>query len=329
VEDVTAQAREAYAEGWAASGGPMTARVKAGCVAAVDMARAHHSDPQVFEVTLRLGHLEGTWARVYERRDSLHANTRQAVGAVWRKAAAKADIGRQVRRYRRLLGVSEAQSDDDYRKLAAKMIAAGIVGDIAGTGSEDRDTLVAEVADALRQAQAEGYTGTLAVGADAAGATGFDYDQAYQDAYGRLATVDLARDARRDIDIIVSGVATDLAGMLDGLPDDVSYDDTVDAVDGFLDGNGDGYPAGLGLLLDYALGFGLTAGAMDLFGRFGITLIAFTTASDDRVCPECDQNEANGPYLPADVPGCPVHPNCRCSLEPADIIPADAYFEYV
>ena len=65
-------ARTAYAQGWAASGGPMTARVKAGCVAAVEHAIAHAEDPRILEVMLHLGRLEGAWALIYQRREEQH-----------------------------------------------------------------------------------------------------------------------------------------------------------------------------------------------------------------------------------------------------------------
>src|SRR5579859_1645562 len=61
VPSIAEQAREAYAEGWARTGGPLTDRVKAGCIAAVEMAREHPHDAGILEATLRLGSLEGTW----------------------------------------------------------------------------------------------------------------------------------------------------------------------------------------------------------------------------------------------------------------------------
>lgn len=39
------------------------------------------------------------------------------------------------------------------------------------------------------------------------------------------------------------------------------------------------------------------------------------SAEDDRVCPSCDENEAENPYTPATIPDCPDHYNCRCDIE--------------
>src|SRR5215475_1321028 len=74
-DGLAAIAREAYAMGWAASRGPMTDRVRAGSVAAVDLALAHWDEPGVLEATLQLGHLEGIWAGIFDRRLQLHADS--------------------------------------------------------------------------------------------------------------------------------------------------------------------------------------------------------------------------------------------------------------
>jgi hypothetical protein len=47
-------AREAYAAGWALSGGPMTRRVQLGCLAAVQAALEHADDPHVLEAALQI-----------------------------------------------------------------------------------------------------------------------------------------------------------------------------------------------------------------------------------------------------------------------------------
>ena len=85
-------ARTAYAQGWAASGGPMTGRVKAGCIAAVEHAIEHADDPHILEVMLHLGKLEGAWALIYQRREEQHrkhAPVRACVGGA-------ADRGHEV-----------------------------------------------------------------------------------------------------------------------------------------------------------------------------------------------------------------------------------------
>jgi hypothetical protein len=42
---------------------------------------------------------------------------------------------------------------------------------------------------------------------------------------------------------------------------------------------------------------------------------AWVTEDDDLVCPDCDDNESNGPYSIGDLPDMPAHPNCRCWFE--------------
>lgn len=49
----------------------------------------------------------------------------------------------------------------------------------------------------------------------------------------------------------------------------------------------------------------------------GVKLVQFVTAEDNRVCPECDAEEAAGPQPLSDVPQPPLHPLCRCALVPA------------
>jgi hypothetical protein len=72
-DGLAAIAREAYAMGWAASGGHMTDGIRAGSVAAVELALAHWDQPGILEATLHLGHLEGIWASIFDRRLQLPA----------------------------------------------------------------------------------------------------------------------------------------------------------------------------------------------------------------------------------------------------------------
>lgn len=69
--DIADQTAEAYAAGWALSGGPWTPRVAAGAKAAVGVAREHADDPGILEATLKIGQLEGTWATVFARREKV------------------------------------------------------------------------------------------------------------------------------------------------------------------------------------------------------------------------------------------------------------------
>jgi 2'-5' RNA ligase len=75
--------RVAYAAGWALSGGPMTARVKAGCAAAIIEAVTRPDDPDALEAATRLGHLEGTHALTAARRTDLLRRHQTAILVAW------------------------------------------------------------------------------------------------------------------------------------------------------------------------------------------------------------------------------------------------------
>lgn len=62
-------------------------------------------------------------------------------------------------------------------------------------------------------------------------------------------------------------------------------------------------------------------GQLDAFEKLGIEEVGMmaelSTAGDDRVCTECQDAEADGPYPIKEARGMiPVHPNCRCAWVP-------------
>ena len=81
--DLAQAALNAYAAGWALSDGPMSPRVQAGCLAAVQTALEHADDPAVLEATLHIGKLEGTWARFFARREQVIETGTAAVRDAW------------------------------------------------------------------------------------------------------------------------------------------------------------------------------------------------------------------------------------------------------
>jgi Phage portal protein len=68
----------------------------------------------------------------------------------------------------------------------------------------------------------------------------------------------------------------------------------------------------------------MAEGMLGWFFGAGVRTIGWLTAEDDRVCPRCAENEAEG-WIPAgdDFPSGdtqpPAHPSCRCALIPGDI----------
>jgi hypothetical protein len=44
--------------------------------------------------------------------------------------------------------------------------------------------------------------------------------------------------------------------------------------------------------------------------------VRFVTVADGRVCPACANAEDGSPYTTAAVPRPPLHPSCRCIVQP-------------
>lgn len=319
---IAAYARTAYAQGWARSGGPLTDRVHAGCLAAVELAVANAAHPGILEATLQLGALEGTWALVYQRRERLVAQHLERVAKAWRFSARRLDVRAAVTRLRQSLGLAEytAPADDTtHRRLVANAVAATLVGSIAGADAtpEDRESITSAVADALADAEGEGYTAAVLVGAEQVGQAAPDADVVLSDYQAQLA--DLGShwaDATGWVDRMVKGNAGDLGGRLSQLVvDGAGFGDMVDAA---LDVIGGDDIRAVSTLLDLAMGQSFTRGALALYDREGVQQVDFVTAGGTRVCPICLDAESNNPWSRTAVPAPPLHPYCRCNLQATD-----------
>jgi len=323
-EAIVPYARTAYAQGWAASGGPMTDTVRAGCVAAIEHAVRHAHDPHVLEATLRLGHLEGTWAAVYDRRDRLYAQHVDDVAAAWRRAARRVDLAQAIRNYQSSLGLtetaSEALSDEEKRdkehlRLIAQTVAAAIVHAILSPDSATpsaREAFVRAIAEALKAADAEGFAAAVAISADQAGLIGVDFDLAFTDAWKALG--DLGTywgHASGWVDQITKGVAKDLGAALAGLGRDASYQDMLDEAENVLTGVD---LKTVSTLTDMAMSQSFSRGALRLYRREGVQTVDYITAGGARVCKVCEDHESKNPWPISDVPTPAVHPHCRCVL---------------
>lgn len=328
MRDIAPYARVAFAQGWAASGGPMTDRVKAGCIAAVRMAIERAHDPNILEVTLKFGQLEGAWALVYDRREQVYNVHISAIASLWRRAASRVNLQLAVRRFRDSLGLStEAFADDDHRQMVAQATAAAIVATLSGQDSHpgDRDELIAAIIAALRAGYAEGIAGALAVGAEEDDdAPDVDIDAAYDTALAQI------RDDQRFhhqaltlLSQLQEAIAKALARMLAGSADDLDFDELVDRARHTI--GAVGVSTVLAVLLDTAIGRMVTAGILALYRRYGIEQVAFLTAGDDKVCPVCEDAENSGPYRRDEAPEPPLHPRCRCVLVATGELPDRAY----
>lgn len=69
----------------------------------------------------------------------------------------------------------------------------------------------------------------------------------------------------------------------------------------------------------------MAEGMLGYFYQAGVTTVMWLTADDERVCPACEANQADGfiqvgePFESGDTQP-PAHVMCRCSLIPGDIL---------
>jgi hypothetical protein len=324
---LVAAAREAYAAGWALSGGPMTDRVRAGSLAAVDTACEHADDPHILEVALHLGSLEGAWALVYQRREKLIADHVEKVTKIWRAIAARLDIVSMVTRLREQAGPREAVDPQTRAEAtaAARRLLHGIIDD------DQYSDLRGAVTDALLAAAAEGRAAALAVAAEQQpresrfGTIGFDFDLAFDHAYQALDRADFPPDAW--IQAILAGNANDVGHLLgDLIADNAPYGDMVDAIRG-LTGSTD--IRAIRTFLDQAMSQALNQGAVDLYASEGVREYDVLTAGDARVCASCLQVEAGNPYPVSQSALVPAHPFCRCAVAAVTPLPSTAFAPYL
>lgn len=292
-------ARTAFAQGWAASGGPLTARVGAACTAAVQTACEHADHPGVLEATLRLGHLEGVWAAIYQRREQLHAEADTDGLAAWRDATDGLNLGPLIQ---------QAQADGpttdraQHRRVLAAL-ALAILGLLPATAQwEHLRALFAAAHDTARR---YGWAAAGALLADDRGEIGPDLDQlaatAPDDTTGAAVVA-----AASALAAALRATANTLARTV--TPDDPADTDNLDAAtDDALQAGDD-----ISLALDTSISLGWAAGMLAAISASS-PQVSVITAGDGRVCPACEQAEADSPYLPGSAPPLPLHPRCRCS----------------
>jgi hypothetical protein len=73
----------------------------------------------------------------------------------------------------------------------------------------------------------------------------------------------------------------------------------------------------LTLAVATAVAAAFTTGLAAIYLALGIGELDFVTAGDATVCVVCADAEDRNPYPAAQVPQPPLHPNCRCTLQPA------------
>jgi SPP1 gp7 family putative phage head morphogenesis protein len=313
---------EAYSYGWAASGGPMTERVKDGCGRAIAYAIEHQDDADVFEVTLKIGSLHGMWAKVFERREGLISRFVQAVTELWRQLTGTLDCGQLIARI--IASLPEGGGND---------VKAAILGSVQQwlggiSDSVEYFKLRALIADGLRSGAAEGQASALAVAAEQAATTatiGFDFEIAFTDAFAALRHIDWPADAW--IQQIVQGNGADIARALaDQWEAGASHEELLKALSDLTDSAD---IRAVRTLLDQAISRAANQGAVNLYRSEGISQYDILTASDARVCQICQGFEDNNPHSANEQVPIPSHPFCRCAVAAAEPLNPSSYQPYL
>lgn len=300
-------AREAFAAGWALSGGPMTDRVRTACETAVNLATETADDPDVLRATIDLGKLEGMWALLFQRREEQQALHAAEVRKQWQQLITRDDIAAMVDRLRHQLGVTEAfnlaRLRADARAAAKAMLTA--LADVTGFTA-----LRIALRNAIAAGRAEGMVNAVAIAAERAGKVGLDWNIAFKDAYASMERLeDLWADAGGWLGQMIDGVAGDLGRTLaDGLEAGLDRDALIDAAAEVLTGDAEA----VAFTVDWAMTTAADEGALSLYRSEGVLQIDIITAGDGRVCGACIGAESGSPWHIGEQPRMPLHPACRC-----------------
>jgi 2'-5' RNA ligase len=329
-ESIRSYARTAYAQGWAASGGPMTDTVRAGCVAAMDLCQENAHDPHILEVAIHLGQLEGVWAKVFARRFEMMHDFTQEVEATWKQAVATLDVPGAVQILRQQLGIHEDANDDAERlrrsRQEARALALRILAWLPGT--QEWQSLRDVMRRLVASGRAEGYADTIEIAAAEQHLLGYDFELAFTHAYDALANLgDVWAESDGWLQRMLGRSADQFGQVLGELAaSGASYQDMVDAATDVLDMYAEGSDA-VEFTVDWALSAGFSRGALDLYRSENVEYVTWMTAGDARVCVLCEQHGIDSPFLISDFPEMPAHPRCRC-VASADFAIAPAYSGY-
>lgn len=309
---MAAPAREAFAAGWALSGGPMTERVQAASLAAVRAACESAEEPGTLAATIDLGRIEGMWALLFQRRTDQQAHHADAFRQAWRELITRDAVAVAVDVLRREAGLTEAASDRKTLRSAAQAAARSMLNALARlTGWGGLRSLLR---DALVAGRAEGMVAAVAVAAEQAGKVGLDWNIAFEDAYRSLERLD---DLWSGIDPdgwlarTVDQATADLGRTLaDAAESGASRDEMIDAAMDVLTSASD--RDAVAFVVDWAMTTAADQGALALYASEGVTAADWITAGDGRVCETCAGNEDRNPWPPTAFPQMPSHPGCRC-----------------
>lgn len=315
-DPIEACVRQAFAAGWASSGGPMTDRVRAASVAAVALATEHADDPQILEVAVDLGRLEGMWATLFSRREKLIAQHTAIVNAAWSDLISPRMLRDGIYQLRAELGLTEADSDDDPEDddavngavMAAAVATLRSLPEQPGWGA-----LLTALRDSLAAGRAEGAVAAVAIAAERAKRRGLNWDTAFGDAVQQLQRLDdLWSDAADWLGRLAARATQDLTRALTSTVRG-TFTDMLNAAVDALTGAAS---TSVAFTVDWAMTTAAALGGQGIYQA--ATVISWTSVGDGRVCATCEYNEAGSPYTPGDLPAMPAHPKCRCTTS-ADI----------
>lgn len=314
-----------YNAGRVASGGPLTERVQAGGRAAVALAETDPGRAGLWESSLRLGHLEGTWAVVFERRDALHATTRVAVQPVWADLVDAVDV-------EQLVGDAEdtiAGREDTAENRAGLVLSVTgfMLGALRAVTAQPRwEDLRTAVRDAVAAAHAEGAANAAALAADKAGGVGFDHATAHTDALSTMDDRDdmwSAADAALHAGLAATARAVARRLVTSSYDGGTTADLTREATDVLTTGTA------MTTEITHALDKAFAGAMWALYQLGGIDAVDFVTVGDGAVCQPCLDIEDKNPWSLFDAPAPPIHPGCRCVLDAVTVLPASLFTTYL
>lgn len=250
---------------------------------------------------------------VYDRRVKLEKKHRTAIWTAWTTMASEVDVADVVASVDSWLAApdSVAAAADPTPGLAASIAAQQQLA----RETEARAQLRLVVADALREAEAQGTADAEQLVAEVRGTVTVEFDLAFQDAMDALGDgAGFDETASEWIDEVIGGYARDVGrAIADGIEQGLGRDALEQLVTGVL-----GDSRGVGVLVDYAIANALSDGALRVYADENVARVDFFTAGDDRVDDECVTAEVGSPYALADAPKPALHVGCRCMLAPSD-----------
>ncbi|WP_034090428.1 hypothetical protein [Streptacidiphilus albus] len=262
--------------------------------------------------TLNLGALSGVWASVYALRDRLEAAADREVIAEWRSVVEGLDLTdviATVEQSAPAAGGDPAAAALRRRHLQQVTAAAVLARLTMVTRAPGWPALIAVLVAALRRARAAGQRAGHAVGDgsdDGLDDDGQDDDASGDDARDQVSAYDVAAAALKALAAVVARQL--LAAVAGGSSTSALASLVATALsDGLV----------WTLTVTTALGVVFTTGMGTAYAARGVLQFDFVTAGDASVCATCADAEDANPYPAASVPFPPLHPNCRCSIEPA------------